>query len=289
MAVISEKLDFSSLRGLSLTKIFQVSENLNGVVLPYDTTGKTIYLRVYDRATPPVLQYQLNSASLGVGYVSYNFSNVQTDLNSPLDYLIVEDANPQPEILLKYGAITFVPLTNYLPFIDMVRNETPGGVVIPDSYISIKSLEWRLYLQKAFEPNIADADISNEVAWPTLINFLLAKLVVYDYLVKSIKSLLARTSATDQANGASVKKIETGPSNAEFFDSFNSLADFLRPDKNGNTSLSTLAQDICQLAKRVDIFLPMCNNADDQAAMPMKAERYPIEDAVTILTSNSFL
>ena len=211
MAVISEKLDFSSLRGLTLTKIFQISEVSAGVIVPYDTTGKTLYLRVYDRADPPVLQYQLPSASLGVGYASFNFSAVQTDIADNVDYLIVEDANPQPEIQLKYGAISFVPLTGYLPFIDMVRNETPGGVYIPDSFVSIKSLEWRLYLQKAFEPNIADVDITNEQAWPVLVNFLIAKLVVYDYLVKAIKSLLAKTSSADQSNAASLKKIETGP------------------------------------------------------------------------------
>jgi hypothetical protein len=280
--VQNNKVNFTAYRGLNLIKTWTIKELVNGALVNYNMTGKTIVLRVYNRDSVPVLLYELASTSVGNGLITFTFNASQTDQPDLVDYLMVEDP-AGVSLVIQNGTASFMPIGYLVPFSELVLNETPGGLVIPENFVTIKAYEWRLFLQNAIYPNISDANLNNEAAWPVLVNYLIAKLVVYDYILKSIKGLIARNDSTDEANSAGVKKIETGPSNAEFFDTVKSMADFLRMDKNGRNSLNALAIDICQLASRVKVYLPICNNPDQGITLPDKAGRIPMENPTTFL------
>lgn len=268
MAVQVKKVDFSYFRGLALVKISTINEVVSGVVQPYDMTGKTINLLMYDRSDTPVLLYTL-PGTVGIGTVSFTFTNIQTDLADLSDFQIIED----PSTLLQYGSANFTLAQDYVPFADIVTNETPPGLVIPDSYITLKNMEWRAFLQKAITPPIADVDMYNESAWPQLMNILIAKLIVFDYILKSLKSFLVNNTLGDQGNGANIKKITTGPSDVEFFDPFAGLAKFFTQTKYGSP-LDDMATDLCQLAQRLVVYLPICKNQNTDPTIPLKAS-YP--------------
>lgn len=280
MAVEVEKVDFSYFRGIALTKLFSVKEIVLGVIGPYDMTGKTINLEMRDRSDPPVLLYTLPGTP-GVGTVSFPFSNVQTDLADLSDFQILED----PATLLQYGSANFTLAQDYIPFIDLVTNETPPGLVIPLSYITAKAMEWRLFLQKALSPVIADADVQDEGAWPFLANVLIAKLVVFDYILKSMKSLLASSTLDDAGNAANIKKIETGPTNVEYLDPFIALAKFFAANKYGSP-LENLATDLCTLARRLRVYLPICGNMNTDPIVPLKAGRPCVPSLSSYLLKN---
>lgn len=267
MAIQVKKVDFSYFRGLVLTKLFSVTEVVAGVVEPYDMTGKVINLEMRDRADPPNLLYTILGIP-GIGTVSFTFTNLQTDLASISDFQIVET----PAILLQYGSADFTLAQNYVPFTDLVENEQPPGLVVPLSYVSLKAMEWRVYLQKAITPGILDGDVQNEAAWPFLVNILIAKLIVFDFIIKSIKSLMASSTLGSAGSGANIKKITTGPTDVEYFDAFASLAKFFAPTAHGS-ALDNMAIDICQLAKRVRVYLPLCNNPNTDPIVPLKAGR----------------
>lgn len=262
-----KKVDFTNIRGLVLTKLFSVTEVVAGVIGPYDMTAKVINLEMRDRANPPNLLYTILGVS-GIGTVAVTFTNLQTDLAEISDFQIVET----PAIPLQYGSANFTLAQDYVPFADLIENEQPSGLVVPASYVTLKTMEWRLYLQKAISPAISDADVQNEAAWPFLVNVLIAKLVVFDFIIKSIKSLMASSTSGDSGSGANIKKITTGPTDVEYFDAFASLAKFFLPGANGS-ALDNLAIDICQLAKRVRVYLPLCNNPNTDPTIPLKAGR----------------
>ena len=281
--MLASRKDLLAFKGQKLTQTWYIDQVVDGVIIPYDLTGKTVALKLFDRADPANEVYSKDPVSLGDGFGTFELLKVETESNEILDYQVIETIGADTQ-LLAYGTLTFVNPAKYIPFRDIVTNETPGGLTIPENYITIKAFEWRLFLQNAVEPAISDEDVSNEAAWPTLVNILIAKLVVHDYISKSLKGLLAKNDANDEANAAGVKKIETGPSNAEFFDSVNSMANFLKVDSNGNTPLNTLAVEICQLAKRLEIYLPICKNMHTDPIVYLRAGRPEVLDEIAILT-----
>lgn len=267
------RVDISLFKDQEAIKTWYISETIDGVTSDYDLTLKTVVIKVFDRQDPPVLIQQLSPSNRGLGFVTFTLGLTITSSNVPVDYIIYEDLGGELKNL-SYGTLSFLPLANYIAFREMVTNEIPGNMVIPESFITIKSFEWRLLLQNAIEPNILDEDVQNELAWPTLVNFLIAKLVVNDYITKQLKQLLGSSTESDQSTGTGVKRIETGPAVTEFHDSMKSLGDLLKVGSNGQTPLDSLKKDICILAGKLRINLPhICGELSNRPVIPIKVER----------------
>lgn len=269
MAAIVTKIDFSSYRGLNASKTWTVKEVSGGNIIPYNMTLKDITLQVLDRSDPPVLLYELTPTVKGNGTITFSFNATQTNQSSLVDYLMVETPLTTPTTIA-YGTINFLPIGQSIPFSEIILNEIPPGVVIPESFITIKAYEWRLFLQNSITPSIPDADVQNEAAWPFLVNLLIAKLIIHDFLTKALKSNLTGTDGT--GGSGNLKKLETGPANAEWYDTFSSMGDMLTVDKNGNSILTALAWDICELASRLSIYLKLCGPASNIPIIPVRAE-----------------
>lgn len=273
--VIVDRLDYIAFYAKDLLKTLYIKQNINDVITPYDLTGKTVELRVYDRSNPAVLLYTLDPDSVGEGFAIFNFSIANTTQDSPVDTILIEDLGVEGEQILQYGSINFVDLTKQvIPFKDMVSSETPGNMVIPDAYINYKSYEWRLFLKNSLTPPIADVDLNNENAWPIEVNFLIAKLIVFNYIEKQLKQFLGSSTSADQQTGAGIKKIETSPANVEYYDTLNSLAGFFKVDKNGQSPMmAMMGLDICLLAGKLRINLPqICGPLSESPIMPIIAK-----------------
>lgn len=137
--------------------------------------------------------------------------------------------------------------------------------------------KWQLMLQISPEPAIADADVFDETKWPTLFNALITSLVVYELLLElfnqysligasnslnaSSSSSSSSTTNTNSTRG-SLKKLETGPSNAEWYNPTDGntvdsgsklLAAYFR---GGDGFIDQYKAQICMLANRLSIAIP---------------------------------
>jgi hypothetical protein len=265
---------FTVYKGHQVTKTFYINQTINGVTTPYDMTALTIVLDVYDRQPIPVLLYSLSPFNRGLGFCTFVFSAAQTNLPEPHDSFIIEDKVGINQIL-SYGTISPVDIHNYIPFADILAAESVEGLVIPDTFSSVKSYEWRLFLQNALVQPIADADVNNETAWPPLANFLIAKLVVHSFIMNLIRNAQGSSlSASFEGVAPNVKKIETGPANAEFHDTSRSLSDMLKPNAQGKSGFDILKSELCTLAGKLRVSIPdICGLLPESPIIPIKVER----------------
>lgn len=137
---------------------------------------------------------------------------------------------------------------------------------------------WQTYLQPLVEkPYTVDvADTHNEFKWPNLANNLISKLAAHSILLANLSKFLVKTgeestnssgSSTSTAE-AQIKSIETGPAKTEWYQAATSSSEESKNVANAYNvvmaqggAFSQLQDDICQLASRIGIFLPMCKNS----------------------------
>lgn len=155
-----------------------------------------------------------------------------------------------------------------LSITDMVKAKLLGVNVDPeivDNYIA----QWQLYLAPLVDPEIASGNTFNEFAWPALANALIAYLAAYScindwgraIMLGSSQSTTETGSTTVQSQGA-LKTLETGPSKAEWHDNTERISNFFKTGSSasgtGYSPLDQLTREICALASRLNIGLPMC-------------------------------
>lgn len=132
-----------------------------------------------------------------------------------------------------------------LPFQTILDNEIPIGLIVSSTFQTIVARKWRALLLSKSNVALVDAtELDPDTGWPLLYKYLIAKLVVYDYMLKVVKGT---------TGGDGVKRIETGPSNVEFFDPFAMLKLYGGPDAVG-----ALKSDICELASNLGLYLLLC-------------------------------
>lgn len=157
---------------------------------------------------------------------------------------------------------------------------------IPDEllkYITTKDKriyieKWQLYLQPLVEPEVPLDKYTDEFAYPPLVNQLVVELAAYDWLMTGIMNLLRSVSNSVEDSSSSsdgstvvettngnVKKITTGPTEVEFFEAQLSGEDVSSITKTVTSALQpggildSIKSNICMLAERLDIYLPICD------------------------------
>lgn len=131
--------------------------------------------------------------------------------------------------------------------------------------------KWQLYLYKLVNHDIPVEEYSNELYYEGLENQLVMELAVYDFLYTRVVNLLMSTGYTleNHNNGSTgrdrVKQITTGPSEVQFFDEIteatSSLLKVYSSAIQPGGILDTIRTNICMLASRLDIFLPICDKS----------------------------
>lgn len=176
---------------------------------------------------------------------------------------------------------------------DMIGFELPSSIVSSPALENYYLNNWRVYLQCAF--NIEDDYLEDDSHYTHLQNLLLAKLVVYDYLIKLSKDYMASTmgaggggGSTGGAQGGNVKKIETGPTTAEWYSGSDTLEAIFKPNSSGQSAFDELTTDICGIAQHpsIRVKLPMCCLHGIDPMVPIKSNVQRYVDTNTFLSKN---
>ena len=258
-------LDFNLYKGKEQIKGFTF-RNDDGTY--YDLTGSVVSINFYkdgDGLEPLLIEGVLGSNS----NMQFTFNTLDLVNEGKFSYVIIETKLDSDQVILLRGSITVVPYTVLSMDIDSyLQVELPHGFTLDNNFINQKIRYWRLFLQDGFD--ISDSNLDIDLAWPILVKVLIAKLVAYDALVLAIKGNLLTifgsnansTGTTTSSKAGGIKAITTGPSKVEFHAAGETMSQIIKSSSGtsaGSTSiLSTLAEDICGLARKLTVKLPMC-------------------------------
>jgi len=165
---------------------------------------------------------------------------------------------------------------------DMVLSYIPTNVDISVGEIDGFIKKWQLYLQPLVEnPTVDPTNVFDEFYWPPLVNQLIAELVALDLIIQAVNILISTSSNSGGGTtGGSMKKVVTGPTQAEWYDAASTTDSINNIIKSGG-ALDTLIKQTCMLAKRVRIYLPICEDLRNSPTVPEIFK--PIVDTLTII------
>lgn len=183
--------------------------------------------------------------------------------------------------------------TNVIGVSDQVNTQLPGSIYelidtyIPDDIFGKVSLKekqqfiekWQLYIQPLVNHEIPIEEFNNELYYEALENQLIMELAAYDYMVVQISLMVGATAesvkdsnstssseseseSSESSRGSSeVKRIQTGPTEVEFFNDTDSesktSSNVIKAMQPGGV-IDILKQNLCMLAERLSIYLPIC-------------------------------
>lgn len=260
-----QDLDFTLYKNRLQVKAFRF-RNEDGTY--FDFSDSTIRMDIY-RDGPDENPTSVNGViTIETADVSFSISPMITSNVGSFEYVILQ-VKESDNIPLIRGNIV---INEYVPFSDSIEQyisaELPEGLTLSEKFINQKIRYWRLFLQEAY--NVKDENLNVDSAWPVLVNVLIGKLIAYDALVTAIKgNLFSVFNATSnyQSNSSSttngdVKSITTGPTQVEFYASGETVNSVIKSvtsnSENGKSILSQMAEDLCGLASKLTLKLPMC-------------------------------
>lgn len=183
--------------------------------------------------------------------------------------------------------------TNVIGVSDQVNTQLPGSIYeLIDTYIpedifgkvSLKEKQqfiekWQLYIQPLVNHEIPIEEFNNELYYEALENQLIMELAAYDYMVVQISLMVGATaesvkdsnstssseseseSSESSRGSGEVKRIQTGPTEVEFFNDTDSesktSSNVIKAMQPGGV-IDILKQNLCMLAERLSIYLPIC-------------------------------
>lgn len=136
--------------------------------------------------------------------------------------------------------------------------------------------KWQLYLQPLVNHCIPLQEYNNEMYYEALENQLIMELAAYDFMsvqvanmVKAQAQSILENNTTSSSGGSEpsdgyqgdVKKIQTGPTQVEYFnpnEDESDLASNIIKALGPGGLLDMMKENLCMLAGRLDIYLPIC-------------------------------
>ena len=136
--------------------------------------------------------------------------------------------------------------------------------------------KWQLYLQPLVNHCIPLQEYNNEMYYEALENQLIMELAAYDFMsvqvanmVKAQAQSILENNTTSSSGGSEpsdgyqgdVKKIQTGPTQVEYFNpngDESDLASNIIKALGPGGLLDMMKENLCMLAGRLDIYLPIC-------------------------------
>lgn len=154
---------------------------------------------------------------------NYNVSLTATNIDGSNTFTFVVPASDIPTIGLTIS--------------EMVIGEI-GGISVNTNFYNSLVKKWQLWFQTS--QNISDADVFDESKWPTLVNVLIAKLVVWDLISIAQKNLAISVSTS---------------SSKTLFADYSITLDFTNPlfIKNIIIDAQSIAGPITQIASNQDL------------------------------------
>lgn len=136
--------------------------------------------------------------------------------------------------------------------------------------------KWQLYLQPLVNHCIPLQEYNNEMYYEALENQLIMELAAYDFMSVQVANMVKAQAQsilennTNSSSGGSeppdgyqgdVKKIQTGPTQVEYFnpnEDESDLASNIIKALGPGGLLDMMKENLCMLAGRLDIYLPIC-------------------------------
>lgn len=162
-------------------------------------------------------------------------------------------------------------IDNYLPP-DIFEDFTAA---IKQYYIQ----KWQLYVYPLVNHTIDVSNYSNELYYEALENTLIMEAAAYDFLVERSNqivqeagNLVSEASGSSSSQGSSgIKQITTGPTEVQYFDvnteaseRLSQIVKALKPDG----VIALLRDNLCMLAERLEIYLPICRRGPVPRIVP---------------------
>lgn len=204
--------------------------------------------------------------------------------DDPQEFCFYEES-----ILVSNRTTSTLPDTIY----NLIDTYLPSNVF---GFISTKTkkqyiTKWQLYMGPLVNHHIPEEEYTNETYYEALENQLIMELASYDFMVYSFQNMINATAKAIVDNNAitstntgsttsggltdgsagQIRAIKTGPTEVEFFDAGSTEADSasvaLKAMQPGGT-IDILRQNICMLADRLSIFLPICRRSPADTIPP---------------------
>lgn len=136
--------------------------------------------------------------------------------------------------------------------------------------------KWQLYIQPLVNHEIPLEEYSNELYYEGLENQLIMELAAYDFLYIRIENMLVQTAeqlnkqiisessseSGEESGRDRIKQITTGPTEVQYYDTLTDSLSTLYKSYATATApggiLDDLRKNLCMLAQRMEIFLPLC-------------------------------
>lgn len=167
-------------------------------------------------------------------------------------------------------------IDNYLPQ-DIFEDFTAA---IKQYYIQ----KWQLYVYPLVNHTIDVSNYSNELYYEALENTLIMEAAAYDFLVERSNQIVqeagnlvseASGSSSSQGSGG-IKQITTGPTEVQYFDvnteaseRLSQIVKALKPEG----VIALLRDNLCMLAERLEIYLPICRKGPVPRIAPQVVNR----------------
>jgi hypothetical protein len=184
-------------------------------------------------------------------------------------------STPYTDILGVSGTGSALPMS----LKDLTQSFIPAGVSVSSQKLNGLIKKWQLFVYLLVEPEIPEEKIHNEFAYPALVNYLIAQLVAYDLIMDGLNQYLISMGQPPIAGGTfrEVKKITTGPSDAEWFSNSDVWAGLFKASAGGLSVIGTLMDNICALAHRLRISIHYCGQLSHTPIPPevIRPGQYP--------------
>lgn len=138
----------------------------------------------------------------------------------------------------------------------------PEALLPESQVVSDFITKWKLFLAPLVDPELTDAQAALDASWSTLQAELIISLVIFDIISLANSTFLISAGSSSGGTGGTiglVKRVVTGPTEAEYFSPKETMADVM---KEGGL-FSITRETICTLAARLSIPLYLCPNSPD--------------------------
>lgn len=145
--------------------------------------------------------------------------------------------------------------------IQLVADNLPAGFTVSQDYLERRLKEWQLYLHRAAGiPTEYREDIA---LWSEEWQMVLAYCIVYDIFMKIISGAILFKDITVDTDGeisagGEVKKITTGPTEVEYFNTKESWAELIKYWLGPDGLATLFFAKACMAAAVVGVKLPFC-------------------------------
>lgn len=216
--------------------------------------------------------------------------NTQSTLNNPT-HEFDKPGFYKVTLLVKDPALNTVGSSEQrVPVTDKAKTHLSGSIYqlidtyIPENIFGVVTTstkrqfieKWQLYLQPLVNHCIPLQEYNNEMYYEALENQLIMELAAYDFMsvqvanmVKAQAQSILENNTTSSSGGSEpsdgyqgdVKKIQTGPTQVEYFnpnEDESDLASNIIKALGPGGLLDMMKENLCMLAGRLDIYLPIC-------------------------------